>query len=554
MVHESLDPDSAEDFAVLASRTAVALSILASSSGPPRSSRPAPLDSAVWKDVVVEYDMMPSDERDGKYQHFVHIHFKPNVGLPTHEDVYDFVGRVFLDVVDLTQWKMELIFYTAMKEESNVREYKWDYQSLPFGRRSLVHRRVGDLDGSADDEDLSEGVTFACEQVEMKETPKSRHGVVDTYEGTLIGIEFYSRIQHWKVKYLNREITNFTAVALQGLPGGITVEFGVPYSESPDEEGRRQFHVTESGDTETNVPEPLGAEIVQANGHGTASDPRASCSINTWLYAEAIPWETIQPLEGFQYFRFTSTGCGVYVNFALVNAEQARGLVDSLWVKPLELWVEHNLANPFRRNEAEEDNPAAEMPDDQKRRLAFGVLGRRKIPAEIEEANIGDDIAAVIAGDAVNVADDSYDRYLDFPQYGHFLRDVGVHFIDDDVFARGDSDATDEPSGFRLPPKLFHTRCTHLPRQLRDKLIDRALKGALKDLKQQDRYGFISEEERGRLKVCDSVLAAATGILEAAGPDRAPEFFAQIQHTVDEQPDLDWKKAFRQKLRAIAFE
>ena len=551
MVHESLDPDSAEDFAVLASRTAVALSMLASSSGPPRSSRPAPLDSAVWKDVVVEYDMTYSDGEDGKYQHVVLIHCEPQVGLSTHEDVYDFVGRVFLDVVDLTQWKMGLVFHTAMKEESNVREYKWDYQSLPVGRRSRVHRPVGNLDDSADDEDLSEGVTFAREQVEMNETPKSRHGVVDTYEGTLIGMRFYSRMQHWKVKYLNKEITNFTKAALQGLPGGITVAFGGPCFET-DEEGL-QFHV-ESGDTETNVPKPLGAEIVQANGYGTASDPRASCSINMWLYAEACPWETIQHLEGFQYFGGFTHFCRVYVNFALVNAEQARGLVDSLWVKPLELWIEHNLANPFRRNEAEEDAPSAEMPGDEKRQLAFRVLGKRKIPAEIEEANIGDDIAAVIAGDAVNVADDSYDRYLEFPQYVHFLRDVGVHFIDDDVFAGGDSDATDEASGFRLPPKMFHTRCTHLPRQLRDKLIDRALKGALKDLKRQDRYGFISEEERGRLKVCDSVLAAATGILEAAGPDRAPEFFAQIQHAVDEQPDLDWKKAFRQKLRAIAFE
>ena len=551
MVHESLDPDSAEDFAVLASRTAVALSMLASSSGPPRSSRPAQLDSAVWKDVVVEYEMMPSEERDGKYQHRFLVHSEPDVGLPTHEDVYDFVGRVFLDVVDLTQWNMGLVFHTAMKEESNVREYKWDYQSLPFGRRSRVHRPVGNLDDSADDEDLSEGVTFAREQVEMNETPKSRHGVVDTYEGTLIGMSFYSRMQHWKVKYLNKEITNFTKAALQGLPGGITVAFGGPCFET-DEEGL-QFHV-ESGDTETNVPKPLGAEIVQANGYGTASDPRASCSINMWLYAEACPWETIQHLEGFQYFGGFTHFCRVYVNFALVNAEQARGLVDSLWVKPLELWIEHNLANPFRRNEAGEDAPSAEMPGDEKRRLAFRVFGKRKIPAEIEEANIGDDIAAVIAGDAVNVADGSYDRYLEFPQYVHFLREVGVHFIDDDVFARGDSDATDEASGFRLPPKLFHTRCTHLPRQLRDKLIDRALKGALKDLKRQDRYGFISEEERGRLKVCDSVLAAATGILEAAGPDRAPEFFAQIQHAVDEQPDLDWKKAFRQKLRAIAFE
>ena len=551
MVHESLDPDSAEDFAVLASRTAVALSMLASSSGPPRSSRPAPLDSAVWKDVLVQYEMIRSDGEDGKYRHVFLIISDPRVGLPTHEDVYDFVGRVFLDVVDLTQWNMGLVFHTAMKEESNVREYKWDYQSLPVGSRSRVHRPVRGHDDSADDEDLSEGVTFAREQVEMNETPKSRHGVVDTYEGTLIGMRFYSRMQHWKVKYLNKEITNFTKAALQGLPGGITVAFGGPCFET-DEEGL-QFHV-ESGDTETNVPKPLGAEIVQANGYGTASDPRASCSINMWLYAEACPWETIQHLEGFQYFGGFTHFCRVYVNFALVNAEQARGLVDSLWVKPLELWIEHNLANPFRRNEAGEDAPSAEMPGDEKRRLAFRVFGRRKIPAEIEEANIGDDIAAVIAGDAVNVADDSYDRYLEFPQYVHFLKDVGVHFIDDDVFARGDSDATDEASGFRLPPKLFHTRCTHLPRQLRDKLIDRALKGALKDLKRQDRYGFISEEERGRLKVCDSVLAAATGILEAAGPDRAPEFFAQIQHAVDEQPDLDWKKAFRQKLRAIAFE
>jgi hypothetical protein len=554
MVHESLDPDSAEDFAVLASRTAVALSMLASSSGLPRSSRPAPLDSAVWKGVVVQYDMMPSDgERDGKYQHQVMIHFKPDVGLPTHEDVYDFVGRVFLDVVDLTQWKMELKFHTAMKEESNVREYTWDYQSLPVGRRSRVHRPVGDLDDSADDEDLSEAaVTFAREQVEMKETPKSRHGEVDTFEGTQISIEFHSRIQHWKVKYLSPEVTSITKGAIQGLPGGITVAFGVP--DGKDEEGP-EFYITGSGDTENNVPEPLGAEIAQAHGHGTASDPRASCSINTWLYAKACPWETIQPLEGFQdYYGDGNHFCRVYVNFALVNAEQARGLVDSLWVKPLELWSKHNLANPFRRNEAEEDAPAAEMPGDEKRQLAFRVFGKRKIPAEIEEANIGDDIAAVIAGDAVNVADGSYDRYLEFPQYVHFLKDVGVNFIDDDVFARGDSDATDEASGFRLPPKLFHTRCTHLTRQVRDKLIDRALKGALKDLKRQDRYGFISEEERGGLKVCDLVLAAATGILEAAGPDRAPEFFDQIQHMVDEQPDLDWKKAFRQKLRAIAFE
>jgi hypothetical protein len=497
--------------------------------------------------------MMPSEEQDGKYQHRFLVHSEPDVGLPTHEDVYDFVGRVFLDVVDLTQWKMELIFHTAMKEESNVRQYKWDYQSLPVGRRSRVHRPVRDRDDSADDEDLSEAaVTFAREQVEMKETPKPQYGEVDTFEGTWISVEFYSWIQHWKVRYLSWEITNFTKVALQGLPGGIKVAFGVPSSET-DEEGQ-QFHVTESGDTETNVPEPLGAEIAQAHGHGTASDPRASCSINTWLYAKACPWETIQPLEGFQdYYGDATHFCRVYVNFALVNAEQARGLVDSLWVKPLELWIEHNLANPFRRNEAEEDAPSAEMPGDEKRRLAFRVFGRRKIPAEIEEVNIGDDIAAVIAGDAVNVADDD-SRYLEFPQYVHFLKDVGVHFIDDDVFARGDSDATDEASGFRLPPKLFHTRCTHLPRQLRDKLIDRALKGALKDLKRQDRYGFISEEERGRLKVCDSVLAAAAGILESAGPDRAPEFFAQIQHAVDEQPDLDWKKAFRQKLRAIAFE
>ena len=551
MVHESLDPDSAEDFVVLvASRTAVALSMLASSSGAPRSSRPAPLDSAVWKDVLVQYEMIRSDGEDGKYRHVFLINSDPRVGLLTHEDVYDFVGRVFLDVVDLTQWKMKLSFLTAMKEESNLREYRWDYQSLPVGRRSRVHRPVGDLDDdSTEDEDLSEGVTFAREQVEMKETPKPQHGVVDTFEGTWITIEFYSRIQHWKVKDLSHEFVRIAKGALQGLPGGVTVAFHVP-----DGKEGQQVYVTESGDTETNVPKPLGAEILHANGYGTASDPRASCSINMWLHSWPVPWERSEQRDGYHHFSDVHPGCGVHVNFALVNAEQARGLVDSLWVKPIELWIEHNLANSFRRNEAEEDAPSAEMPEDEKRRLAFRVLGRRKIPAEIEEANIGDDIAAVIAGDAVNVADDSYDRYLEFPQYVHFLKDVGVHFIDDDVFAGGDSDATDEASGFRLPPKLFHTRCTHLPRQLRDKLIDRALKGALKDLKRQDRYGFISEEERGRLKVCDSVLAAATGILEAAGPDRAPEFFAQIQHAVDEQPDLDWKKAFRQKLRAIAFE
>ena len=535
---------------MLASRTAVALSMLASSSGPPRSSRPAPLDSAVWKDVLVQYEMIRSDGEDGKYRHVFLIISDPRVGLPTHEDVYDFVGRVFLDVVDLTQWKMKLSFLTAMKEESNLREYRLDYQSLPVGRRSRVHRPVGDLDDdSADDEDLSEGVTFAREQVEMKETPKPQHGMVDTFEGTWITIEFYSRIQHWKVEYLSHEFVCMAKGALQGLPGGVTVAFQVP-----DGKEGEQVYIAGSCDTETNVPKPLGAEILHANGYGTASDPRASCSMNMWLHSRPVPWERSEQRDGYHHFSDVHPGCGVHVNFALVNAEQARGLVDSLWVKPLELWIEHNLANPFRRNEAGEDDPYAEMPEDEKRRLAFRVLGRRKIPAEIEEANIGDDIAAVIAGDAVNVADDSYDRYLEFPQYVHFLKDVGVHFIDDDVFALGDSDATDEASGFRLPPKLFHTRCTHLPRQLRDKLIDRALKGALKDLKRQDRYGFISEEERGRLKVCDSVLAAATGILEAAGPDRAPEFFAQIQHTVDEQPDLDWKKAFRQKLRAIAFE
>ena len=107
--------------------------------------------------------------------------------------MYDFVGRVFLDVVDLTQWKMGLIFHTAMKEESNVRQYKWDYQSLPVGRRSRVHRPVRDRDDSADDEDLSEAaVTFAREQVEMKETPKPQYGEVDTFEGTWISVEFYS--------------------------------------------------------------------------------------------------------------------------------------------------------------------------------------------------------------------------------------------------------------------------------------------------------------------------------------------------------------------------
>ena len=84
-------------------------------------------------------------------------------------------------------------------------------------------------------------------------------------------------------------------------------------------------------------------------------------------------------------------------------------------------------------------------------------------------------------------------------------------------------------------------------------MINIALKEALKDLKRQDRYGFIGGDERERLRVCDAVIAAATGILEAAGPERAPEFFSRIQRMVDERPDLDWKKAFERKLRATAF-
>ena len=85
-------------------------------------------------------------------------------------------------------------------------------------------------------------------------------------------------------------------------------------------------------------------------------------------------------------------------------------------------------------------------------------------------------------------------------------------------------------------------------------MIGVALQGALKDLKRQDRYGFIGGDERERLKVCDAVISAATGIIEAAGPERAPEFFSRIQRMVDERPDLDWKKAFERKLRATAFE
>jgi len=106
-----------------------------------------------------------------------------------------------------------------------------------------------------------------------------------------------------------------------------------------------------------------------------------------WLYAEAFPWESIPHLEGFQdYPGDVPHFCRVHVNFALVNAEQARGLVDSLWVKPLELWSEHNLANPFRRNEAEEDAPSAEMPGDEKRRLAFRVLLRRKYRRRLKKS------------------------------------------------------------------------------------------------------------------------------------------------------------------------
>ena len=60
----------------------------------------------------------------------------------------------------------------------------------------------------------------------------------------------------------------------------MTVAFHVP-----DGKEGQQVYVTESGDTETNVPKPLGAEILHANGYGTASDPRASCSINMWLHS-----------------------------------------------------------------------------------------------------------------------------------------------------------------------------------------------------------------------------------------------------------------------------
>ena len=84
-------------------------------------------------------------------------------------------------------------------------------------------------------------------------------------------------------------------------------------------------------------------------------------------------------------------------------------------------------------------------------------------------------------------------------------------------------------------------------------MIGLALQGALKDLKRQDRYGFIGGDERERLGLRRGDCRG-DGILEAAGPERAPEFFSRIQRMVDERPDLDWKKAFERKLRATAFE
>ena len=184
-----------------------------------------------------------------------------------------------------------------------------------------MHRPVGDLDDdSADDEDLSEAaVTFAREQVEMKETPKPQQDLDDTFEGTSIELWFTSRKQHWKLNHLTPEVIPITKGALQGLPGGIKVEFGVF-----DGEGDFQFYATESGATETNVPEPLGAEIAQANGYGTASNLRALYSNNIWIHTLPTQWTQSGRHRDEQYSKRTIPGCGVYVNFALVNAKQAR--------------------------------------------------------------------------------------------------------------------------------------------------------------------------------------------------------------------------------------
>ena len=574
MARERLEPVVGLDFGLLVSRLTTAFAMLASSFGPPRSSRPAPRDSDAWSKVDVELcfdDLTPEGtEAERKYSHVLVVQetadaCEPRVGLPDHESVYDFVGRVVFENVDIKLWNMDVSLATATTDESNVRHYDWSHKHLPPGV-SLVHRDVREHDDSADDEHVSEGVTFARQHVEIKERPKMQDGKLDTWEGAVLLLMFTSRHPHCDLEgtaAVSNEVWDAVHSAVMGLPEGVRVRIRSP---SGDKLGGCIENVFQAPPRTIAPLIPKSSATVQLwdrtnrehfyamkSGRFVATDPRASCSIK--LCFNVFPRRSLRETR-------LKVSCAVFMNHAVMKAEQSRGLVDSLWVKPAQLWDEHNLAPITRSDErdrstADVDPSAAALEDT---RDALGLCVRvRKRPApgpsapSLDDDDVGDDVAAIIAGDALgNDAGD--DRYLaDFPRDVYVPHEVKVYFVDDDVLSRGVPESTDEDPGFRLPPKLFHARGTRLPRQLRDRMIGLALEGALKDLKRQDRYGFIGNDERERLKVCDAVIAAATGILEAAGPERAPEFFSQIQRMVDERPDLDWKKAFERKLRATAF-
>ena len=572
------------DFGLLVSRLTTAFAMLASSFGPPRSSRPAPPDSDAWSKVDVELnfyfdDLIPEGtEAERKYSHVLVVKetadaCEPRVGLPDHESVYDFVGRVVFENVDIKEWNMEVNLATATTDESNVRHYEWNHEHLPPGV-SLVHRDVGEHD-----EHVSEGVTFARQHVEIKEITKRRDGKLDTWEGAALFLSFTSRHPHCNPDGagVSNEIWDAVHSAVMGLPEGVQVRIR---SSSGDDDGACIENVFQAPPRTIAPLIPKSSATVQLwdrtnrehfyammkSGRFVATDPRASCSVK--LCFNVFPRRSLREMR-------LKVSCAVFMNYAAMKAEQSRGLVDSLWVKPVELWDEHNLAPVTRTRSDERDrstadvdpsaaipvDPSAAIPEDTRNALALCAHVRKRLapsddPApSLDDDHVGDDVAAIIAGDALGRNDAGDDGYLtDFPRDAYVPREIRVYFTDDAVFPRGVPDSTGEDLGFRLPSKLFHARGSHLPRQLRDRMIDVALKGALKDLKRQDRYGFIGGDERERLKVCDAVIAAATGILEAAGPERAPEFFSRIQRMVDERPDLDWKKAFERKLRATAFE
>lgn len=578
MARERLEPDVGLDFGLLVSRLTTAFAMLASSFGPPRSSRPAPPDSDAWSKVDVELnfyfdDLIPEGtEAERKYSHVLVVQetadaCEPRVGLPDHESVYDFVGRVVFENVDIKEWNMEVNLATATTDESNVRHYEWNHEHLPPGV-SLVHRDVGEHD-----EHVSEGVTFARQHVEIKEIPKRRDGKLDTWEGAALILSFTSRHPHCNPDGagVSNEIWDAVHSAVMGLPEGVQVRIRSP---SGDDDGACIENVFQAPPRTIAPLIPKSSATVQLwdrtnrehfyammkSGRFVATDPRASCSVK--LCFNVFPRWSLREMR-------LKVSCAVFTNYAAMKAEQSRGLVDSLWVKPVELWDEHNLAPVTRTQSDERDrstahvDPSAAIPEDTRDALALCAHVREQpAPSDdpapsLDDDHVGDDVAAIIAGDAPGRNDAGDDRYLtDFPRDAYVPHEIRVYFTDDQIaFPRlGVPDSTGEDPGFRLPSKLFHARGSHLPRRLRDRMIGVALQGALKDLKRQDRYGFIGGDERERLKVCDAVISAATGIIEAAGPERAPEFFSRIQRMVDERPDLDWKKAFERKLRATAFE